>query len=219
MISIIVSTFNEEKKIGKVIDEIKDFAPKDSQIMVIDSLSNDKTLKIAKEKGAEIYQLYKRGKGFAVRFGAKKAKGDILVFIDGDASYSPSNFKNLIKEISEKDQDIAYGSRFLPDSQREMNFFRYFGNRLFFRIGEMLYERKPDFLTGFFAIKKDKFFELCLSGKGFEIETEIFVKAIKKGLKMSEIPICYEKNGDSKLNPIKDGFKILIMLFKNYVKT
>jgi len=217
MISIIIPTLNEEKNIGKVIDDLKKHAPLNSQIMIVDSGSQDETLKIAKEKGIEIYQLDVRGKGKAMRFGAEEAKGEILVFIDGDGSYSPSGLGRLIEPILQERADIVYGSRFLPNSKREISLIRYLGNKLFILLGFLLYGKTTDFLTGFFGIKKDAFSELNLKSNGFEIETEIFAKAAKKNLKMEEVPIEYTKSGESKLNPLKDGFKILITLLINKI--
>lgn len=219
MISIIIPTLNEEKNISRVIDSLKKAVPLNSEIIIVDSGSTDRTLEIARGKNVKSYQLAVKGKGRAMKLGAEKAKGKILVFIDGDGSYSPNSIYQIITPILKEEIDIVYGSRFLPDSKRKMDFIRYFGNKLFSFSGSLLYKKTTDFLTGLFAIKKEKFLELNLESNGFEIETEIFTKSIKNKLKVKEIPIKYVKNGDSKLNPLKDGFKILTILFKNYVKT
>lgn len=219
MISIIVPTLNEERNIERVIDNLKKFTFLDCQIMIIDGGSQDRTVSIVKDKGIQVYQLDAKGKGRAMRLGADKAKGEILVFIDGDDSYSPQNIHDLIKPILKEEIDIVYGSRFLPSSKRKMSFIRYVGNKLFSFSGSLLYRKTTDLLTGFFAIKRKKFLEPSLESNGFEIETEIFTKAAINKLKIKEVPIKYTKNEGSKLNPLRDGLKILAVLFKNYVKT
>jgi len=217
MVSVIISTLNEEENIGKVIDSLKKTTPLNSQIIVVDSGSQDRTAKIAKEKDVEVYQLNMRGKGRAMRLGVEKAKWKILVFIDGDGSYSCHNINDLINPILEGGADMIYGSRFSPGSKREMSLVRYLGNKLFSFLGSLLCGKRTDFLTGFFTIKKNKFLELDLKSQEFEIETEIFVKAVRRNLKIGEVPIEYVKSGKSKLNPLKDGFKILKILLKNRV--
>ena len=114
--------------------------------------------------------------------------------------------------FKKKGKDIVYGSRFLADSETDISFIRHLGNKFFFLIGNLLYRKKTDFLSGFFAIKKDKFLELNLKSNGFEIETEIFIKAVKKRLKIGEVPIKYTRNGDSKLNPLKDGLPFFLKI-------
>jgi hypothetical protein len=57
-----------------------------------------------------------------------------------------------------------------------------------------------------------------LNAKGFDVEAQITTKAIKKKLKIKEVPIVYEKReGDSKIR-IKDGFLILSRILKERIK-
>lgn len=208
MISIIVPCYNEEKNIGKVIDKIKKYLHSKFEIIVINNNSTDKTSEVAKEKKIKVEFEEKKGKGNAMIKGAKKANGNILVFIDGDNSYSAKFISNVIKPIEKREAQIVYGSRFLKKSKTKISFFRFLGNKLFSFLSSF-YRKNTDFLTGLFAIKKDIFFNLDLKNKGFEIETEIFKKAIKRNLKIKEVPISYKANKSSKINPLVDGFKIL----------
>ena len=219
MISIIIPTRNEAVNIAKVIEELKKYSPPDSEIIVVDNNSQDNTPEIAETCGARVIRrkIPGRGKGSSLILGAKEAKGNILVFIDGDNTYQPKSILNLIKPVLKEDKDIVYGSRFLKDSIcQNMTFLRYFGNRIFTLIASLLYQKTTDLLTGFYAIKKERFFELGLENEGFEIEVEIFTKACQKKIKRKEVPIEYiSRNRESKLNPLKDGLKFLKILFKN----
>ena len=198
-LTVIIPAKNEEKSIKEVIESMKDKLP-NAEILVVDNGSCDKTSEIVKGNGVKVIKEPKKGKGNAMRLGAGTAKGEILIFIDGDGSYSSQNISDLINPILNEGIDIVYGSRFLSNSKRRIGLIRYVGNKIFSFLGSLLFQKTTDFLTGFFAIKRNKFLELNLKSDGFEIETEIFAKAVIKGLKIKEVPIEYIKNGDSKLN-------------------
>lgn len=215
LISIIVPCLNEAQNIGKVISGIKKNINSDFEVIVVDNNSQDKTAEIARSKGVKLIKENKKGKGIAIMKGVSVAKGNFLVFIDGDGSYYPEFISKIINKLIKSESDIVYGSRFLKESKAKISSFRLFGNKFFSFLGFLLYNQRVDFLTGFFAIKKDKFFKLKLESTGFEIETEIFKKAIKKKLKINQIPIRYKANKESKINPIIDGFKIFFTLIKN----
>lgn len=215
LISIIVPCLNEAQNIGKVINGIQKNINTSFEIIVIDNNSQDKTAEIVKSKGVRLIKEKRQGKGSAIIKGAKTAKGKFLVFIDGDGSYSAEFIPKIIKRLTKSESDIIYGSRFLKDSKAEISFLRLIGNKVFSFLGQLLYGKKADFLTGLFAIRKNNFSDLKLRSNGFEIETEIFKKAIKKNFKISQVPITYKANKESKINPILDGFKIFYTLIKD----
>lgn len=216
MISIIIPCYNEEKNISFLLDEINKLKIKDKELIVVDNGSDDKTSEVVKMfDNVKLIIEKKRGKGFAVRKGAKESRGDVLVFIDGDNSYSAKFIPKLLKPILKGEKDIVYGSRFLKKSKTKISKLRLIGNKFFSLLGYFLCKKKLDFLTGLFAIKKDKFLELVLNSKGFEIETEIFKKSVKKDFRISQVPIEYQANKESQINPIFDGLKIFLTLLKN----
>ena len=215
MISIIIPVFNEEKTIGEVIDGVKKYVPSGSEILVVNNNSTDMTRDIALSKGIKVIAENEQGKGRAVLAGAKHSNGDILVFIDGDNSYPPESISQLVKPILDGKKEIMIGSRFLG-KPITINFLRGVGNKVFTWLASKMYCRTTDLLTGMIAIKKDKFLSLNLKSSGFEIETEVFIKSCKINLRRGEIPISYQERG-SKLNPLTDGFKILITLLINKI--
>lgn len=105
MVSVIIPTYNEEKLISDCLRSIEEQSFNDLEVFVIDDGSTDNTLKIIQD----IQKDYKFplqiltqkhiGPGSARNLGAKKAKGDILVFIDSDMVFSKDFIKNLIKPI------------------------------------------------------------------------------------------------------------------------
>jgi glycosyltransferase involved in cell wall biosynthesis len=84
-ISIIIPALDEEKRIGKVVKQFSKVKG-DFEVIVADGGSNDKTVEIAKKEGAKVYSNIRENQNIAKNrnLGAKKAKGEILIFCDAD---------------------------------------------------------------------------------------------------------------------------------------
>ena len=179
------------------------------EILIIDSYSKDKTQQIAKKFGKLI--LCEKGKGNAIRKGIKSAKGEILIFLDADLSHRIEELPAFIKNL--KNFDMVKGSRFLKGGGSEdLTFFRKLLNFILVKLTNFLYHSNfTDICYGYFGGWKKKLSTLNLCAKGFEIETEIFIKGFKRGFKIKEIPSFEKKRkfGKGKLRLIKDGFAIL----------
>ena len=111
-ISVVVPTLNEEGNIGRLIDGLKEVLSQYKyEIIVVDSHSSDRTVEIAKGRGAKI--LYSpKGKGLALMNGLKAARGQIQIAMDADLSHAPIESKLLIAGI-ETGYDVCMGSRFI----------------------------------------------------------------------------------------------------------
>lgn len=96
-VSVIINTLNEEKRLSKAISSVKDFA---SEIIVVDMMSTDKTVDIAKKAGAKVFNHKRVGYVEPARnFGIEKAKYDWIFIIDAD-EWMPKSLKlQLKKEI------------------------------------------------------------------------------------------------------------------------
>jgi len=84
--SIILPAYNNERTLKECLDSIynQNFPKKEFEVLLIDGMSNDKTLEIAKKYPAKIIKNKKRNEEAARILGIKKAKGEILIFIDAD---------------------------------------------------------------------------------------------------------------------------------------
>lgn len=103
-ISIIIPTYNEEKDIPECLDSLLNQSFKNFEIIVVDDGSTDRTKEIIKEfqkkdKRIKLIEGEHKGPGFSRNLGAKKAKGEILVFVDADMTFDKNYIKNLIKPI------------------------------------------------------------------------------------------------------------------------
>ena len=210
-VSVVIPTLNEEKTIASVVEGV----PKKFPVYVIDAKSSDKTVEIAKNCGAKVLSQEGRGKGNALRQAFSSIKADIYVVIDGDATYNPKEIPKLIKPIVEKEADMVIGSRMIK-GRKSISSLNLFGNILFNFIIKLLLGKKiTDMLSGFRAVEKKVVKNLKISSNGFEVESEITIKALKKGYRIKEVPVSYRRRVlPSKLHPIKDGMKIFLAMMK-----
>ncbi len=138
--------------------------------------------------------------------------------MDADLSHKPNELKLLISGI-EIGYDICMGSRFIIGGGTEdMSLFRKFGNKFFVGLVNLFYHTNyTDLCYGYRSFKKGVLEKLNLKENGFGIETEISIKAVKKRLKVIEVPSMEKKrsSGNGKLRTFKDGYVILKTLFEN----
>ncbi len=188
--SIIIPTRNEEEGIAKVICSIPQSIVKDAEIIVVDS-SDDLTPTIARRLGAKVIRVPKKGKGYAMRVAARKAKGEILIFLDGDGTDPPTYIPKLLKKLNK--YDIVLGTRSLAYSDKDAKayrlIFKIYGAFVIPAFKAAGLKIKGDPLAGFRVMRKETWEKLDLKSNDFLIETEMNFKALKLGMKIGEVPI------------------------------
>lgn len=221
---VIIPAVNEEESIGKVVEDL----PKDivSEILVCNNGSTDKTAVVAKNAGAIVLEENRPGYGWACLKGMEyvaqmSEKPDIVVFIDGDYSDYPQELPNVIQPILEKDIDLVIGSRALGAKEKgSMTFPQRFGNWLATRLMRIFYRVRYTDLGPFRAIKYDKLVSLGMADKTYGWTIEMQLKAAKKKMTYTEVPVNYKKRiGVSKVSgtikgTILAGYKIIFAIFK-----
>ncbi|MEI6104274.1 MAG: glycosyltransferase family 2 protein [Methanothrix sp.] len=211
--SLVVPAYNEEKGLPLVVAEYLDVV---DEIIIVDDGSSDGTFQAAKALVGGKTKLFRHeknaGKVAALRTGVKHASGDIIIFIDADNTYPARYVPDLVREI-ENGADLVLGARL--QSRDNIPAFNRIGNNIFsFLATYISCLRIKDSQTGMRAFRRSMFDTLDVKAKGLEFETKMTVRAAKLGYKIVEIPIEYrERVGESKLNPIKDGARMLSALF------
>lgn len=217
-VSIIIPTLNEEKNLPLVAKSIpKNLA---SEILVVDGHSSDRTLDVAKSLGIRALTQQGSGLGNAYRTGARHAKGDIMVILDADGSHNPQDIPRFLSKISEG-YGLVVGTRLKGGvSSRDMTFFRLHANRLIAFLMRLLF-RIPltDPWMGFRAIDRKKFLSLRTSAPGQEIDLEMEIKAMKKGMRIAEVETFEPKrlHGESKFNVFFDGLRAGVLFFREFL--
>lgn len=218
-VSIVIPTLNEEKNLPIVLEELKKMNCID-EIIVVDGHSEDRTVDIAKKFSCKI--IYDdKGKGSALRKGMNMARGGVVVNMDADCSMIPKEIL-LLKAGIEAGYDVCMGSRFIQGGGTEdMPLFRKMGNKFFVLLVNSFWGMNySDLCYGYRAFRKYAIKDLDLKRNGFGIETEISIKAAKRGLKILEVP-SFEKSrkyGRGNLRTFKDGWNILNTIFYEFFK-
>jgi dolichol-phosphate mannosyltransferase len=155
------------------------------------------------------------GKGVACVQAAKYVRTPIMCFIDGDGTYDVGDLKRLVAEVR-RGADMAIGNRFGKMREGAMPAYVKFGNRVLTVTGNLLYGlRIDDSQTGSRAMKTEAFRDMRLKETNFGIETEMNVKAKKRGYKIVELPINYYiREGTPKHSKPFGGLKLLALNFK-----
>lgn len=209
-VSVVMPTKNEEKNIGQLVEECREVIP-DCEIIVVDD-SNDKTPEIAKKLGCKVIEGV-RGYGRAYIEGFKVAKGDYIVTLDADGSYSPREIPKLLEPLIRGKADFVIGSRFkgkiLPGAMPWLH--RYIGNPLLTFIMNLLFKAGiSDAHSGMRALTKEALKKMSLKCPGMECASEMIIEAKRRGLRIAEVPITYyPRRGESKLRSFRDGWRHL----------
>src|SRR3990170_7451331 len=225
LLSIVVPAYNEEHTIGDVIDRLNATLQKTGfayEIIVVDDCSSDRSPEISLNKHATVYSLKQHmGKGFALRAGFSKAKGEIIVTIDSDGSNRPEELPLLLNPILQDKADLVIGSRFSGNAPTSGKRFNAAGVRIFNLLIQILTGAAvSDSQSGYRAMKSEVLENLNLKSGGYEIESEMLVKIARRRFRVREVPVSFEQRtyGKSTLDPIVDGFKILMSIVTSYLK-
>jgi len=223
-ICVIIPAFNEEKGLGKVIQEI----PKElvAEVIVVNNASTDNTEQVALQHGATVLSEPVPGYGRACLLGIdylQKSKNppDIVVFLDADHSDYPQEMEALIIPIERDGVDLVIGSRALGTKERgSMTPQQIFGNWLATRLLKLFYGVKFTDLGPFRAIRFAKLIELNMQDKTYGWTVEMQLKAAKMRMACVEVPVMYRKRiGFSKISgtvkgTILAGYKIITTIFR-----
>lgn len=222
-IAVLIPCYNESKTIEKVIKDYKKALP-DAIVYVYDNNSSDATAEIAKEAGAIVCSEHQQGKGNVIRRMFREIDAECYIMVDGDDTY-PAEFANeLVGKVLEHGADMVVGDRlsstYFTENKRP---FHNFGNSLVRKSINILFKSDiKDIMTGYRAFSYEFVKSFPVLSKGFEIETEMSIHAIDKGMQIENVVIEYRDRPEgsvSKLNTYADGLKVIgtiIRLFQNY---
>jgi dTDP-glucose pyrophosphorylase len=224
-ISLVIPAYNESAAIGHVIE---DFADQVDEIVVAENNSPDGTGNIAREKGARVISDHFAGYGEALRCALDAATGDILVLMEGDASFSADDLPKLLAYM--RDADMVIGTRTtkqMIEQGANMDAFLRWGNVLAAKVLQFLWisqePRFTDLGCTYRAIWRDTYdiIRPQLTGKGPEFSPEMMVEVLRAQRKIIEIPVTYRprigdvsKHSGSKLAVLKTGTRMLTLIFK-----
>ena len=218
-VTAIIPTLNEEQNIGWVLERLPRLV---DEVVIIDGRSTDRTIEVALTVRPDARVVLERrpGKGAALRAGFRAARGEFIVMLDADGSMDPGEIVRFVEALRDG-WEFVKGSRFMADGGTvDMTLIRRTGNAGLLQLVNRLYGRRfTDLCYGFCAFRRTALAALELTSDGFEIETEIVVRACKAELRIIEVPSfeSARRYGVSNLSAWRDGRRVLRTLLRERV--
>ena len=215
-VCVLIPTLNEAATIKQLIRDFK--SEGFNNILVIDGHSSDKTRELAESEGANVVVQGGKGKGQALQEAFDIIDSDYILMIDGDGTYLAKDSHAMLAPVLKGSADHVIGNRFANYEPTAFTHLNLMGNKILNKIFGFAYGQwLNDILSGYRAFTRNTIKSLELNKTGFEVESEITIESVKKDLKIVEVPITYlarHTKGSTKLNPLKDGFKIGATIYK-----
>lgn len=228
-VSVIVPTRNEAANLELVLPRIPDV----HEVIMVDGHSTDGSAEtaLAVRPSVRVLQQSRTGKGNAMACGFAAATGQVLVMFDADGSADPEEIPLFVETLT-RGYDYAKGTRYSGGGGSEdLTFLRSLGNLFLNSVSNLLFAtRHTDLCYGYNAFWRDLLPLLDLPaveavdhswGDGFEIEAVIACRMAMNGVLTAEVP-SVELNrihGESKLNPVTDGLRILRTITAERLRT
>lgn len=221
-IAVLIPCYNEGITIGTVIKDFQRILP-EASIYVFDNNSTDKTAEVAKSLGIAVIREKRQGKGFVVQAMFEKVNADIWIMVDGDDTYDLCAIKDMIAIVANDEADMVVGNRLKNYTDKSFRPMHTFGNKLVrFLINRLFKADLTDIMSGLRVMSKAFVKNINTTSLGFEVETELTIKALKYHYLIKEVDVNYKERlqgSFSKLNTVKDGvlvIKTIITIFKDY---
>lgn len=220
-VTVIIPTLNEIDGVKCILPKLKKQKIVD-EILIVDGGSTDGTVEYCKNNGFKILTPKISGYGAAIKEGADKAKGEILIEFPGDGSSKPEDIPKLVSKIKEG-YDMVTASRYKDGAiSYDDDKITRLGNWIFTTMTNLLCRTHyTDSLIGFRACRKKSLKTLKMDATGLEWVTQSSIRFPKNGFKVAEVGCDEPKRigGKRKMSPIKTGIKILKMIGKEYFIT
>ena len=202
---IIVPSYNEEQRLAAVIAEAKKHAP----VIVVDDGSKDRTAAVAEQAGATVLRhKVNLGKGAALKTGSDYALtqgAQRIVVMDADGQHNPTKIPLFFAGLEE--HDIVLGARAVPES---MPFILLTGNKIINTTLGILYGiYRGDSQCGYRAFTADAYRKVRWGASNYYVETEMVIRAGKKHLRYTQIPIETIYHDKYKGTTVIDGVTIV----------
>ena len=196
---LMIPTLNEEEAIGGLLSEAHTVGFADT--LVVDGFSSDSTREFAERAGANVVlQDFGKGKGCGVRTGMRiflEGKKELLCVIDGDGTNAPSSLAGLVPLAASGRADVVLGSRTRgPREKGSMGWLTLASNlTVSLLLGAKFGGLFTDIQTGYWVFTRSAIERIYprIESTGFEIELELFVKSLKEGLRVREVPAEFRR--------------------------
>jgi glycosyltransferase involved in cell wall biosynthesis len=218
-ISLIIPSKNEQECLEKTLLEILNYSFINEIIIIVDS-NKDNSIKIAKKFNVKVIIQKKAGYGSAIIEGFNHAKNKYACIFNADYSFNPKSLKKMINKTSK--YQFIFGSRYIKNgSSEDDTLVTYIGNKIFTLLSRQFLKIKlSDVLFTYVLCNVKNFKKLDLKNNDFRFCIELPYNIKKNNYNYTEISTKERRRfaGKKKVNNFKDGFLILLEIFKNLIK-
>jgi glycosyltransferase involved in cell wall biosynthesis len=215
-IAVLIPCYQEEQTIGKVVTDFRRVLPQ-AQIYVYNNNCTDATAEVARQAGAVVRREKRQGKGFVVASMFEQVDADILVMVDGDDTYEAEAVGALLEPILKGDADMTVAARLNTYAEKSFRPLHLLGNKLICAIINRAFSsRISDIFSGYRAFTREAAAQIPITAAGFDVETELTLQALYRGLVITEIAAPYRarpQGSFSKLRTVSDGLLVILKLF------
>lgn len=211
----VIPAYNAENTIIELLEKLEKFCPKED-IVVVDDGSTDGTRGKVESKGVKVISHDRnKGKGAALKTGfdyAIRNNYDAIITIDADLQHPPEFIPKFVE--SAEYADLVIGKRNIRLTNTPID--RYISNKLTsMLLSLILMKNIPDSQCGFRLIKTDPLKNITLYSNKYELESEIIIKFVRNGYRVSfvDIPVIY-KGERSSIRRVKDTIAFIRLILK-----
>jgi len=216
-LSIVMPCLNEVETLATCIQKARlaiDRLGLKAEIVVADNGSTDGSQELARELGARVVDVVRKGYGSALIGGIDATRGELVIMGDADDSYDFSAIGPLVDRLREG-HDLVMGNRFAGEIKQGAMVWshRWVGNPVLTAISRLFFHTPVgDMHCGLRGFRKDAYSKLHLSATGMEFASEMVIKASLQGMKIAEVPVVLSPDGRSRpphLRTWRDGWRHL----------
>jgi len=222
-LSVVIPAHNEAERIGPTLERVLEYLGRQDyafEVVVVDDVSHDATAEVVTrfQQRAAALRLVQRtaapGKGAAVQAGMLAAKGRRVLFSDADLSTPIEESEKLLAALEREGYDVAIGSRGLPQSELRVRqpWYREAMGRIFnLMVRAVALRGFKDTQCGFKLFRGEVVADLFRRQtiRGFAFDVEILYLALKRGLRVKEVPVTWINSPRSKVDPIRDSLRMM----------
>jgi UDP-N-acetylglucosamine---dolichyl-phosphate N-acetylglucosaminyltransferase len=212
-ICALIAAFNEERSVGQVV---RATAAHVSNVVVVDDGSTDATALRAREAGAIVLAHGRNlGKGSAVRTGLTYVLAQPythVLFLDADLQHDPGEIPKLLDRAERGVGEFVLGEReFDRDAMPAARFHsNVIGSRI---LSAFIGAEVADSQSGFRLVRSEWLRRVPLTGRGYEIETEMLIKLVRAGATLERVTVqrLQYEGARSKIRPFRDTFRTCML--------
>ena len=226
LVSVVLPAYNEVTQLEPSVTEVSQAlkqADYPFEIVIAEDGSTDGTAELSEELTRKypfvkhIHRDKRLGRGTALNNAFRQCSGEVLVYMDLDLATDLKSLKPLVDTIKVEGYDLSTGSRMLPESTVERTTRRSISSKSYnFLVRHMLHSKVRDHQCGFKAFKRQAVLSLIGEVKATHWfwDTEILVRAQRRGFRVKEIPVKWTSGKDTKVNLAKDSWSMFWQVTK-----